>query len=98
MAKLPQLPWDLASDRWASIIDPVINNPIVNSVLLTNITLTTGANTINHKLGRKLVGWYPTRIRGVSATFYDNQDTNPIPHLTLILVSSADVVVDLEVF
>lgn len=99
MAKLPQnLTWDMASNRWSSIIEPVINNPVNNSILLKNVSLVTGTNVINHRLSRKLIGWYPTRIRDVSATFYDEQDTNQTPQLTLVLIASDDVVIDLVVF
>lgn len=82
---------------WASQLDPIISNPTVNNIVLKSITLTTGTNVINHKLGRVLQGWKPTRIRA-SATFYDLQDSNQTPQLTLILVSSANVIIDLEVF
>jgi len=95
---LPQLDWKLASIRWASLIEPFLNKPANQAVILPDITLTTGVNVINHRLGDKLRGWFPTRVRGVSATFYDQQDTNPTPALTLILVSSADVTIDLAVF
>lgn len=99
MAKLPQqIDWDMASNRWASMIEPFLNNPTLNTVLLPNIPLTTGANTINHRLGRPLKGWYITRIRNAPATFYDTQDSNPIPTRTLTLNSSADVIVDIVVF
>jgi hypothetical protein len=99
MAILPQeLDWDDADNRWAAIIEPIITNPANNSLILKNVALTTGTNVINHKLGRNLQGWNPTRIRGVSATFYDLQDSNQTPQLTLILVSSATVTVDLVVF
>jgi hypothetical protein len=96
--KLPlRLSWDAAQDRWASIIGPLLDNPSLNSIILKNVSLATGSNVVNHKLGRNLQGWKPTRIRS-AATIYDQQDTNQTPNLTLILVSSAPVVVDLEVF
>ena len=95
---LPQkLPWDKASTTWATQLDPVINSPTATPVLLPNVSLASGTNTINHRLGRKLVGWQISRIRA-SATVYDTQDSNPIPDLTLQLVASAAVVVDLLVW
>jgi hypothetical protein len=87
----------MASDRWASILNPFLSNPANNSLILENVSLAAGANVVNHKLGRKLSGWKTTRVRA-SATIYDTQDSNQTPQLTLQLVSSADVVVDLEVF
>lgn len=84
-------------NTWATQLDPIIANPTVNNLILKNIALVTGTNVINHRLGRVLQGWKPTRIRA-SATMYDTQDTNQTPQLTLVLVASAPVVVDLEVF
>lgn len=97
--KLPQeLAWPDADNRWASMIEPILNRVQNTSIVLENVALTTGTNVINHRLSRNLKGWKPTRIRGVSATFYDLQDANQTPELTLVLVSSANVTIDLEVF
>ncbi len=68
-----------------------------DSEVLTNIELTIGTNIINHKLNRRLAGWKVIRQRG-SANIHDAQDANKSDRLTLHLVSSADVTVDLEVF
>lgn len=96
--KLPQkLPLDQMATTWASAIEPVLNNPPNVSSLLKNVSLVAGYNTISHRLGRKLEGWILTRLRA-SATIYDDQDNNPNPQLTLILIASAPVVVDLELF
>lgn len=89
---LPQM-----QTKWATQLDPIISNPTVNNLILKNIHLSTGSNVINHKLGRVLQGWKPVRVRA-SATFYDTQDSNQTPQLTLVLVSSANVTIDLEVF
>lgn len=98
MSLLPKkLTWDLASDRWATILNPFISNPSNNSSILKNISLVMGTNVINHRLGRSLQGWNPTRIRS-SVTLYDLQDINQTPQLTLILVASAPSVIDLQVF
>lgn len=96
--KLPQeLPWHDADNKWASILNPIVNNPANNSLILKNQALVIGSNVINHKLGRKLQGWKLVRVRA-AANIYDNQDFNQMPQLTLYLVSDADVVVDIEVF
>lgn len=98
MAKLPQeLQWNDADNKWASILNPIVSNPANNSLILKNQSLTTGANVINHKLGRILQGWIIVRQRAL-ASVYDTQDTNQMPQLTLNLVSSANVTVDIEVF
>lgn len=87
----------LLQDRWKAILDTLLTNPSLQSNLLHAVTLTSGSNTINHKLGRTLIGWRIVRLRG-SATIYDTQDNNPQPDLTLQLTSSADVSIDLEIF
>lgn len=84
--------------KWASIINPLLTNPALNVSLLQNISLTTGANVINHKLGRPLQGWYPVRFKGSYAQLYDTQATNQTPQLTLNLNASANVTCDLAVF
>jgi hypothetical protein len=83
--------------KWQSILNPLLGNPLTQGIILNKIVLSSGSNTINHTLGRALVGWSIIRQRA-SASVYDNQDSNQMPTLTLILISSADVTVDLEVF
>ena len=96
--QLPRgLTLELMQTKWASVLNPLIANPSLNSIILNNIPLSSGANTINHRLGRKLTGWRIVRLRA-SATIYDTQDSNPSPNLTLLLTSSATVVADIEVF
>ncbi len=98
MASLPQeLPWHMADNRWATILNPIVANPANNSIILKNIALTIGNNVINHKLGRNLQGWIIIRKRA-SADIYDQQDSNQMPALTLVLISDAPVTVDIEVY
>ena len=87
----------LMQNSWSSQLNPVLANPMTDASILTNVSLTTGSNTINHKLGTKLQGWSIVRKRA-AADIYDNQDSNQMPTLTLILVSSANVSVDIMVF
>lgn len=84
--------------KWATELNPILTNPVSNGLLLKGIILTTGANVINHKLGRKLQGWVVTRYIGGAASLYDTQDNNGMPQLTLNLTSSANVSVDIYVF
>lgn len=96
--KLPQgLPKTQSENQWASIIEPVLNAPIVDGSLMTGIVLISGTTVVNHKLGRKLVGWLIVGSNA-AATVYDNQATNQTPQLTLSLTSSAAVTVNLWVF
>lgn len=78
-------------------LNPVLGNPLIDGVLLQKVVLAVGSNQVAHKLGRKLIGWYPTRVRA-AATFYDTQDTNTLPEEFLTLVASAAVTIDLFVF
>lgn len=87
----------LLQTRWASEINPVLQNPVNSASILKNISLVNGTTIINHLLGAKLQGWKMIRQRA-PASVYDRQDFNQTPQLTLVLVSDADVVVDLEVF
>jgi hypothetical protein len=102
MASLPQFQNDdkdfqMMQNRWASILNPVINNALNNGSILSAIPLATGTNVINHLLSRKLQGWSIVRINA-AATIYDTQDSNPTPNQTLVLVASAPCTVSLEVF
>lgn len=87
----------LLQTKWVSQLNPLLSNPANQSSILQNVVLGTGINTINHLLGKKLQGWKIVRQRA-AASLYDLQDSNPSPQLTLILVSTAPVVIDLEVF
>ena len=87
----------LMQNQWASQLNPILKNPTNNKSVLKNVQLLTGSNTINHKLGQKLQGWSIVRQRSL-ASIYDNQDSNQQQNLTLVLISSADVVCDIEVF
>lgn len=87
----------LMQTKWAAEINPLLNLPLSSSLVLSNIVLTSGKNTINHTLGRKLVGWFICRQRG-AASVYDLQDLNQLPDKTLVLMASSGVSVDLTVF
>lgn len=95
--QLPISSTELMQQRWKSILDPLLARVTNNTSILTQISLKTGANVINHNLGKKLTGWTVIRQRAL-ASIYDSQDSNQTPDVTLILVSSAPVVIDLGVF
>lgn len=83
--------------QWAAQLDPLLALPILNGRLIENVTLTTGSNTINHKLSRKLVG-YIVCLKSANVTLYDTQTTNTMTDKTLQLTSSGAAVVTLWVF
>lgn len=84
-------------NRWAAEINPFISRLQNRSTILKEVSLVTGANIINHGLDHVLNGWKIVRQRA-SASIYDTQDSNPSPAISLYLNTSADVVVDIEVF
>jgi len=99
MAGLPQrLQLLEMQQKWASQLDPVLKNPVTNPGLLQSVSLVSGANVVNHKLGQNLQGWIVTRMRGSFVQIYDTQDSNQTPQLTLNLHSSGSCVVDILVF
>ena len=86
------------SDNLREFVKPLINSEIVDGVLLKDISLITGQdNVVSHKLGRKINGWIPVRIRANSVV-WDLQDSNVIDTSTLILRSSVNVTIDLWIF
>lgn len=93
----PNLELNRVQDNIQRVLEPLYNTPILAGNLLTNIELVVGLNTINHGLGRKLIGWQIARIRS-AAVIYDSQDNNMTPNLTLLLISDAPVTVDIYVY
>lgn len=96
MSKLStKLPWDLASPRWASEINPIIALPILQGIQIDGISLTASVpKVINHLLQRMPQGWF----------LVDNTaDANvwrsaAFSKLSLTLESSADTTISIWVF
>jgi hypothetical protein len=57
----------LLQSNWATLLNPLLDLPINQGQILENVQLSAGTNTINHKLGRKLQGWWIVRQRSSSA-------------------------------
>ena len=93
----PSKEFSLMQTAWASELNPFLNAPICNGLLLVSQVLTSGDNTINHKLGRKLIGWIIVG-QNASATFYDKQAANQRKDKTLVLNASGAVTVNIWVF
>lgn len=71
---------------------------LLDGRLLENVQLLTGApNLIEHKLGRKPLGFLVVRKRA-QADVWDNQDANVFKDRSIDLRSSANVTVDIYVF
>ena len=92
-----KLPYNLMIAQWSQELNPLLASPLADAVLLSGIPLQAGNNTINHMLGQKLQG-YMVVLNSAAATFYDGQNTNPTPTLTLVLNASVATTVSLIVF
>lgn len=84
-------------ERLQEFFSAIQNCDLIDGLLLTEVDLSTGANSIAHKLGRELRGWIVVRNRADSR-LWDTQDNNTFKSKTLALNASADTTVDLWVF
>lgn len=79
----------------AQALAPLSSKPHLDSQLLTNVSLTAGSTTqVAHRLGRPLSGWKVVRMRAQAVVWEVEGGATGL----LALNTSADVVVDLEVF
>lgn len=88
----------LLQTTWSTQLNPLLAQPISSGQILKSVVLASGANIINHKLSRKLQGWFLVRVHNNFAQIYDTQDSNLTPQLTLLLNASTGVTVDIFVF
>lgn len=86
--------FQLMQSSWASQLNPLLALPTSSPSLLKNIKLVSGANVINHKLGRVPQGWIVTDVNAV-ITLYRSAAFND---LTLTLTSSGAATISLMVF
>lgn len=85
-------------DAIANAYDPLTEASIVNGRHIAGIALTTGGATlVDHKLGRKPLGYIPV-LKSADCRIWDNQATNLMPERTLALQTSANVIVSLWVY
>lgn len=85
--------FQLMQNRWAAILNPVVNNPL-NGVQIITATLKTGDNVINHLLSVKMQGWYILDV-DAPTTIYRSA---PLNNKTITLHSSAAANVSIGVF
>lgn len=88
-----KLSWELMNPILAQTLNPVIANPL-NAAQVISVSLKSGANIINHGLGRTIQGWFITDINA-AATVYRSA---PLNSITLTLTSSAPALADIGVF
>lgn len=84
----------LLQNSWAKQLNPVLGLSQLDGVMLENISLSIGANTINHLLSRQMIGWYLTD-QNAPASIYRSQALNS---KTLTLTSDAAVTVNIWAF
>ena len=96
MALPLNLPLAQMQTKWKAALDPLLGDPTNNASVLKNVSLIEGTNVINHKLGRSMQGWFITDQQGAANIYRPN--TAPFNSLTLTLISSAAVTVNLGVF
>lgn len=83
----------LMQSSWSSQLNPVLGNPMTNPLILKNLSLVSGVNVIDHKLGITPTGWFVTDITA-AATIYRSA---PFNSLTLTLTCSAPCTINLGV-
>lgn len=72
----------------AQALNPVTENPIVNGIYLTGtngngVSLASGTNVINHKLGRKALGCFIAALSN-SSTAYVSLDSFTATTITIV--------------
>lgn len=82
-------------DSIERVISPLINVPISNGILVDTVALTTSPSRVEHKLGRKPLGYFVIK-RDASAIVFDLPEIRE--DLFLNLQASANVNVSLWVF
>lgn len=78
-------------------IAPVIKSPILNGVLLTNVSIVFGDNKIEHKLGRKMIGYFVI-ARAAGVTLFDSVNGGTDLDKFLTLNSSGTTTISLWIF
>lgn len=81
-------------NSWAKQLNPILAISQMSGLMLSNVELNIGANTINHLLGRQMIGWYVVD-QDANASMYRSQ---PLNNQTLTLTSDAVTTIKLWVF
>lgn len=56
-------------------LTPLQNKPILDGIMLSKLEIVSGSNLVQHKLGRKVVGYFVIS-QSAASQFYDNIQTN----------------------
>lgn len=82
-------------DSIERVISPIVNVPIINGILVNDIFVSTNPSRIEHKLGRKPLGYFIVK-RDANSVVFDLPEVRE--DLFLNLQASANVTVSLWVF
>lgn len=88
----------LLQTTWSSSLNQLLAKPLSDSNFLDNISVVSGDNVINHKLGRNIKGWIVCMMHTSFVQLYDKQLTNQMSDKTLILNSNGSSTISLIVF
>jgi hypothetical protein len=83
---------EMLQTQWASQLNPLLVKVLLKGVQL-DTTLTTGSNVINHRLGRKPVGWIIVDTNAAVAVYRTSWDD-----LTITLNSSANASASIYIY
>ena len=76
----------------------VVDKEVLDGHILQNVTLVPNkVNLVQHKLGRQIEGWIVIRKRA-DARIWDVQDCNVNKQISIALIVTSEVEVDLWVF
>ena len=76
-------------------LGPLVANPLLNGSLLTGVNLASGANSVNHKLGRVPRGWFIVSSSTADVVY---GSVSSATDTTLTLTASGAITVSLWVF
>lgn len=90
-----KLPWEMASPKWASQLNPILAIPMLSGNQIDGINLAANKpQAINHLLQRKPLGWFLTD-NNANAVIWKTAAFND---LTITLQSNADTSISFWVF
>lgn len=95
MSLSTRLPWELARERWASEINPVLAFPMLSGIQINSIILEAMIpKAINHLLGRIPMGWFVVDNNASSVIWR----TEPFTTKTITLESDDDTTISLFIY
>lgn len=85
-------------DALVGCLNPLLTNPLLDYVIVTGVALKAGTTTIANPILRNIQGLIVIRKNGFADIHTGSNSVNPTPTKTIIISSSAAVLVDLYIF